>query len=97
MRAPDTNSVTDPGAADAAAAIALSALAWTLSEGARAGRLLALTGLDSGELRARAADPALLAATIGFLAGHEADLVACADALGVAPAALIAAQRELER
>jgi hypothetical protein len=89
MRAPDTN------CADAAT-IALSALAWTLSDPARAERLLALTGLDSGELRARAADPALLAATIGFLAGHESDLVACADSLGMDPAALIAAQRELE-
>jgi hypothetical protein len=79
-----------------AATTALSALAWTLSDTARAERLLALTGLDAGELRARAGDPALLAATIGFLAGHEADLLACADALGVAPGALVAAQQELE-
>jgi hypothetical protein len=90
MRAADTND-TD------AETIALSALAWTLSDGARAERLLALTGLDSGGLRARAGDPALLAATIGFLAAHESDLIACADALGIDPAALVAAQRELER
>jgi hypothetical protein len=89
MRAADTN------CADAATT-ALSALAWTLSDTSRAERLLALTGLDSAELRARAAEPALLAATIGFLANHEADLVACADSLGIDPARLIAAQRELE-
>jgi hypothetical protein len=93
MRAADTNNVTGRAGAET---VALSALAWTLAEPARAERLLALTGLDSGELRARAADPTLLAATIGFLAGHEADLIACADALGVDPTALIAAQRELE-
>jgi hypothetical protein len=90
MRAADTNG-TD------ATTTALSALAWTLSDGARAERLLALTGLTSDELRVRAADPALLAATIGFLSAHEADLIACADALGVDPAALVAAQKDLER
>ena len=93
MRAPDTNGLT--AGADATT-VALSALAWTLSDGPRAERLLALTGLDSPALRARAADPALLAATIGFLAAREADLVACADALGLDPAALVVAQRELE-
>ena len=89
MRARDTNK-TD------AATIALSALAWTLADAPRAERLLALTGLDAAGLRARAAEPALLAATLGFLASHEPDLTACADALDVAPADLIAAQAELE-
>lgn len=89
MRADDTNRA-DP------AALALGALAWTLSEPARADRLLALTGLDADALRARATEPALLAAVLEFLAGHEANLIGCADALGVAPEALIAAQTALE-
>jgi hypothetical protein len=89
MRARDT---IDPDPAT----LALSALAWTLSDGARAERLLALTGLDADELRARATDPALLAAVLGFLAGHEPDLAACAEALGVPPAALVEAQGALE-
>lgn len=79
------------------AAVALSALVWTLGEPARAERLLALTGLDPAGLRARAADPALLAAVIGFLEGHEADLIRCAEAVGVEPGALIRAREELER
>ena len=62
----------------------------------RAERLLALTGLDADDLRARAGDPALLAAVLGFLASHEPDLLACADALDIAPEALVAAQQELE-
>jgi hypothetical protein len=78
------------------AALALRALAWTVAEPARADRLLALTGLDPAELRARLGDPALLAAAMAFLEGHEADLLACADALGVVPAALVAARAELE-
>ncbi len=76
--------------------LALSALAWTLSDAPRAERLLALTGLDSDELRARAGDPSLLAAVLGFLAQHETDLTACADALDISPQALIAAHRKLE-
>ncbi len=80
-----------------AAATALQALAWTLAEPARAERLLALTGLDPAELRARAAEPAVLAAALAFLESHEPDLVACADALGMAPATLVAARGELER
>jgi hypothetical protein len=80
-----------------AEALALQALVWTLGDSARASRLLDLTGLDPAELRARAGEPALLAATLGFLEAYEPDLVACAGALGVAPAALVAARAELER
>jgi hypothetical protein len=80
-----------------AEALALQALVWTLGDSARASRLLDLTGLHPEGLRARAGEPALLAATLGFLEAYEPDLVACADALAVTPAALIAARAELER
>jgi hypothetical protein len=89
MRAADTNTPD-------AVTLALSALVWTLSDSARADRLLALTGLDTDELRARASDPVLLAALLGFLAQHEPDLLACAEALEVRPEALVAAQRALD-
>lgn len=79
------------------AALALSALAWTLGDQARAERLLALTGLDPAELRARAGAPAVLAAVLAFLEAHEPDLIACAAALGVDPKALVAAREALER
>jgi hypothetical protein len=77
--------------------LALLALSWSLAEPKRAERLLALTGLDAADLRARATDPALQAAVLGFLEAHEPDLLACADELGVKPEALVAARRELER
>jgi hypothetical protein len=77
-------------------ALALQALVWTLGEPARASRLLDLTGLDPAELRERIGDPSLLAATLGFLESHEPDLIACADALEVKPAALVAARAVLE-
>lgn len=77
-------------------ALALQALVWTLGEPARANRLLDMTGLDPAELRARAGDPALLAATLGFLEAYEPDLVACAEALEVKPTELTAARAALE-
>lgn len=90
MPARDTN-------APDATALALRALAWTLGEPSRAERLLGVTGLAVDDLRARAADPAVLAAVLGFLAAHEPDLLACADALGTDPAALTAAAAMLEQ
>ncbi len=78
-------------------ATALAALVWTLGDDDRAARLLALTGLDPEELRARAAEPANLAATIGFLADYEPDLIACADALGIAPSVIAAIGERLAK
>jgi hypothetical protein len=80
-----------------AQALALQALVWTLGDPSRASRLLDLTGLDPAALRARAGESSLLAATLGFLEAHEPDLIACADALDVKPAALVAAREVLER
>ncbi|WP_294331113.1 DUF3572 domain-containing protein [uncultured Sphingomonas sp.] len=77
--------------------LALQALVWVLGESGRANRLLDLTGLDPATLRARAGEPALLAATLGFLESYEPDLIACAEALDLSPAALVAARRQLEQ
>ena len=79
-----------------AEALGLHALGWTLADGERAARLLAVTGLSPADLRERIGDPALLAALLGFLEAHEPDLIACADALEVAPAELVEARRRLE-
>lgn len=81
---------------DADCALALQALVWVLGDAPRAERLLGLTGLDPAALRAGAGDPSVLAAVLGFLAGHESDLVSCADALGVPAGALVAAGARLE-
>jgi len=77
-------------------ALALRALAWTLAEQARADRMLALTGLTGDDLRVRAAEPAVLAALLGFLEAYEPDLIACAEALEVTPAELVRAREVLE-
>lgn len=79
------------------ATLALRALAWTLGDGDRADRLLAVTGLDADDLRARAAESAVLDAVLGFLEAHEPDLLACAEALGASPEALVRAREELAR
>ena len=81
-----------------AEALALAAMAATLSDERRAQRFLDLTGLDAGELRERAlaGDRGLLAATIAFLESHEPDLVDVADAIGSTPTRMVAAREMLE-
>lgn len=86
----DTNPSIDP------AVLALQALAWALAEPARADRLVALTGIDPADLRARADAAAVQAAVLGFLEAHEPDLVACAAAIGTDPQALVTARQRLE-
>ena len=79
-----------------AEALALQALAATLTDERRARRFLDLTGMDSDELRARAGERGLLAALLAFLEAHEPDLVAVAQAIGVKPENLVTARTELE-
>lgn len=93
---PDTDNGKRDSDADPAT-LALMALGWILADGQRADRLLALTGLDSDTLRAGIDNPAILSAVLGFLADHEPDLVACAEAIGTRADILIAAQERLSR
>lgn len=79
-----------------ACVVALRALAWLCADEQRADRLLALTGLDAPALRAGAGERRMQAAVLAFLAAHEPDLIACADALDLPPATLAAAARALE-
>ncbi|MBB4087162.1 DUF3572 family protein [Sphingomonas carotinifaciens] len=90
--------MAEPDTIDDAEALALHALVWTLGQQERAERLLATTGLTPADLRARAraGDRAVLAAVLGFLAAHEPDLIACADALDIRPEALARALTLLE-
>lgn len=76
--------------------LALAALGWTLGETARADRFLALTGLTPEGLRASLGERTTLAAALRFLEAHEPDLIACAAAIGCAPADLSEARRRLE-
>ena len=86
---------TDLPRRDAAATLALRALAHVASDADLGPRFLDLTGLDVATLRARAGEADILAAVLGFLAAHEPSLIATAHALDVPPAALVAAQRSL--
>jgi hypothetical protein len=75
--------------------LGLQALAHVAGHDELGPRFLALTGMDSADLRARAGESSVLAAVIEFLASHEADLLAVAAVLGVKPEALIAAGQSL--
>lgn len=82
---------------DEAATIGLRALVWVLSDPELAARMIATTGLDAVDLRARAGEPALLAALLSFLEAYEPNLIACAGALDTSPGQLVAARMLLER
>lgn len=74
---------------------ALQALAHIVSNDQLGARLLSLTGLDAETLRERAGTREVLAATMDFLAANEADLVACAEAIGRRPEDLALAHAAL--
>ena len=80
-----------------AGTLALQALAAALADQRLAERFLSLSGIDAPELRQRAAQPRFLASFLTFLEGHEPDLLAISDQIGVDPAQLVAARQELER
>ena len=77
-------------------ALALAALAATLTDERRARRFLDLTGIGTDDLRLRVDDAGLLRALIGFLEAHEPDLVAVSEQIGLKPDELVAAGRALE-
>jgi hypothetical protein len=65
--------------------LALAALGWLMADADRAARFLALTGLSPDDLRQMLGSAALDRAILDHLRAHEPDLLACADAIGVAP------------
>jgi hypothetical protein len=77
-------------------ALALAALAATLTDERRARRFLDLTGIGTGELREKVGEPALLSALLAFLEAHEPDLLSVSEQIGIQPDMLVAARRALE-
>ncbi len=75
--------------------LALEALGWALTDEKRAERLLSLTGLTPDRLRHGLGERSVQAAVLEFLANHEPDLIAAADALDTKPETLVAAARTL--
>ena len=70
---------------EAAEAIALQGLAFLAEEPSRLQRFVTVTGLDPGELRARADAPELLSAVLEHLANDESLLLVFAASRGIAP------------
>ncbi|MFM7029176.1 MAG: DUF3572 family protein [Chakrabartia sp.] len=74
--------------------VAIAALGWVLADDARAQRFLDLTGFSPDDLRLRLLEPGLHDAVRLFLEGHQPDLLACAEAIGVKPDQLLPPARE---
>jgi hypothetical protein len=76
-------------------ALALRVLAHIAMDEELMPRFLTLSGLDLTELKARAADPALLGGVLDFALYDDALLLRLAGALEVAPEAFAKARRKL--
>ncbi len=75
--------------------VALQVVGWIVGEQRRAERMLAVTGLSADGLRDAVADRHRLGAILDFLLDHEPDLVACAEALGLPPQAIVRTRERL--
>lgn len=75
--------------------LALRLIGWIVSDVTRADRMLALTGLTPQDLRDSLGNRGTLCALMDFVINHEPDLIACAQALEEAPAALVAARERI--
>lgn len=60
-------------------------LGWMAEDDDRFGRFLATTGMGLADIKQRAGDPEFLGFVIDFLLSDEATLMACCEALAIAP------------
>ena len=75
--------------------VAIEALGFIAGDDELLTRFLSLTGIEVGDMRRAAAEPGFLLAVLDFLAGHEPDLVAFAEASRTAPETIVAARHAL--
>ena len=87
--------IAPPSTVDHAAALALRALAYLAGDDEKIDRFLSLTGVDPGDLRSLAVEPAFLCAVLDHLAQDERLLLDFAAAEKIRPGAVSAARRAL--
>ena len=75
--------------------MAVAALTFIAQDGERLGRFLALSGLESGNLREAAAEPGFLVGVLDYLSSDEPLLLAFAANFQIDPTAIATAQRLL--
>lgn len=80
---------------EAAETLALKALAWLASMPDDIERFLNVTGVEAGELRARAGEPEFLAAVMDFLLADDKLLTGFCDSEGLDPKDIHLARRAL--
>lgn len=78
-----------------AEAIAIGVLGLIAADQAHLDRFLGATGVDPGDLRQAAADPAFLRGVMAYVIGDEALLVEAAAAAGLKPEAMMQAAMAL--
>jgi hypothetical protein len=74
-----------PQSREAAETLAIQALAFIAEDPERLGGFLAITGIDSGEIRDAAREPHFLAGVLEHMLGNESLLIAFAESAGIDP------------
>ncbi len=75
--------------------IAIEALGFIAGDPALLPRFLSITGIEIQSIRRAATEPGFLAGVLQFICAHEPTLLQFAEASGIAPSAIAAAQRTL--
>ncbi len=81
--------------AEGAELLAIDALGWLAGDEEALERFMALTGVDPGQLRQAAADPAFLTGVLDYFANDERLVVAYATHAGIPPERLLVARQVL--
>ncbi len=87
--------VDSTGVDDDPQAIAIAALGFIASNDTLLPRFLALTGIETGQIRQAAGEPGFLAGVLGFITAHEPTLMAFSGKSGIKPQAIADAARAL--
>lgn len=82
---------------DEAERIAIDVLGFLAGDAVRLNRFMAMTGIESGQLRQAAREPAFLTGVLAHVAGDERTLIDFAASSGHSPDAAAAALRVLGR
>lgn len=84
-----------PDRAADAETVALQAVAWLAADPDRLSRFMVLSGTDPDVLRDGLTDPGLLGGVVDYLLQDDGQLVAFADAIGMAPERIAGMRRLL--
>jgi hypothetical protein len=78
-----------------AESLSINALLWIANDPVMMRRFLDLTGIEAGQIRTAAQEPAFMAGVLKFILAHEPSLIAFAQSADIHPSSVAKALRTL--